>query len=464
MPFPMTDDLYNFDVFPRVFRVGKEAEIHVRQLGARPVFLPGESYKLIVCALEGGNPAEFPATGDYRAREVTADEEGNFAFTHTFDSEQEYFLRFEKLSGERIIQFPVYAVEDDLADRMPYLGDLHMHTCRSDGRQLPAVVAANYRAHGYDFTVISDHHRYYPSLEAIEAYKDLPHELAIIPGEEVHMPPVHGKGNAVHIVNFGGEYSINALTEGEAVREKGTDPKYRSLNGDCPPSVPLSEYEDNMEKLAASLELPEGVDAIPAAVCKWVFTEIKKAGGLGIFAHPTWIANAFHVPERFTDYLMKERDFDAFEVLGGENYYEQNGFQTHRYYDERAKGNNFPIVGSTDSHSSLTSNRNALICSTIIFAEKNERKALIKAVKDYYSIAVDTISAEFRLVGDTRLARYACFLLKNYFPLHDALCAEEGRLMKAYVTGLPEEREEAKKTMEVMNGRVAKLQKKLFAF
>lgn len=464
MPFPMTDDLLNFDVYPRVFTVGKESEIHVRQLGMRPVFEPGETYRLVVCALDGGNPAEFPATGDYEAEEVTADEEGNFTFTHTFASEQQYFLRFEKRSGERVKQFPVYAVSSDLAGRLPLLGDLHMHTCRSDGNQLPAVVAANYRAHGYDFTVISDHCRYYPSLEAIEAYRDVPHDLAIIPGEEVHMPAVHGKRGAVHIVNFGGAYSINALTEGEAVSEKGADPQYRSLDGVCPPSMPLSDYEDAIEALAASLEIPEGVDAIPAAICKWVFTQIRKAGGLGIFAHPNWIADTFHVPEKFTDYLMKERDFDAFEVLGGENYYEQNGFQTHRYYDEIAKGNKIPIVGSTDSHSSNLSNRNALICSTVIFAKENERKALINAVKSGYSVAVDTISTEFRLVGETRLARYACFLLKNYFPLHDALCAEEGRLMKTYVTGLPCEREEAAETLKIMSGRVARLQKKLFDF
>ena len=225
-----------------------------------------------------------------------------------------------------------------------------------------------------------------------------------------------------------------------------------------------AEYEETLGSLADAADLPPEVDAIPYTICKWVFDQIKAGGGLGIFAHPNWINNVFHVSERFTDYMMAQKPFDAFEVLGGENYYEQNGFQTARYYEERAKGNRFPIVGSTDSHSSYESNRNAFICSTIVFAPENERKTLIAAVKDYYSVAVDTISAEFRLVGEARYIRYGDYLLKNYFPLHDELCYEEGRLMKQYVTGTPEEREEALLGLRSINGRVRRLRERVFAF
>ena len=156
MPFEMTDLLRDYDVYPKVFRCGKETEIHVRPTGCRPQFVPGESYQLVICALENGQPAQCPLTADFRSSEITANEDGGFVFRHTFDSEQMYFLRFEDSEGKRIVQFPVYAVMDDLAERYPFLGDLHMHTYRSDGRQSPPVVAANYRKHGYDFTVISD--------------------------------------------------------------------------------------------------------------------------------------------------------------------------------------------------------------------------------------------------------------------------------------------------------------------
>ena len=79
-------------------------------------------------------------------------------------------------------------------------------------------------------------------------------------------------------------------------------------------------------------------------------------------------------------------------------------------------------------------------------------------------IAVDTISEEFRLVGEPRLVRYGCFLLKNYFPLHDELCAEEGRLMRQYVIGTSEEREEAAAMLKVIHGRMKRLREKMFAF
>lgn len=464
MPFRPDANLMDYDVFPKVFVCGKKTEFHIRPLGGRPEFTPGESYDMVICALDQGNPEQYPLAGDFRRFPVKCDSEGGFTFTHTFESEQEYFLRIEDKDGRRINQFPVYAVADDLAGRYPFIGDLHMHTCRSDGRQLPAVVAANYRGHGYDFTVISDHRRYWPSLEAMDAYKDAPIELTIVPGEEVHLPPVDGMQNAVHIVNFGGEYSINALTDGEAIAEKGTDPKYRSLYGRCPEYMPKEEYDAMMRKLIAEAELPEGIDPYAAVCCKWIFDEIKKAGGLGIFAHPNWIANVFHVPEAFTEYIMETQPFDAFEVLGGENYFEQNGFQTVRYYEDRAKGRRYPIVGSTDSHNSYEFNRNALICSTIVFSPENQRTALISSIKDFYSVAVDTISDEFRLVGEGRLVRYGCFLLKNFFPLHDALCAEEGRLMKQYVTGTPGERAEAKAVLSAIHGRMKRQREKYFAF
>ena len=86
------------------------------------------------------------------------------------------------------------------------------------------------------------------------------------------------------------------------------------------------------------------------------------------------------------------------------------------------------------------------------------------AVRNFRSVAVDTISKEFRLVGDMRLVRYGNFLLKNYFPIHDDACIEEGRLLKQYVTGTQEEKADALATLKTTCGRIAKLHKKYFAF
>ena len=158
-------------------------------------------------------------------------------------------------------------------------------------------------------------------------------------------------------------------------------------------------------------------------------------------------------------FLLEQHRFDAFEVLGGERYYEQNGFQTARYCDERALGRSFPIVGSTDTHGSTEHNPGGFICSTIIFSEENRKDSLIAAVKKGATVAVDTISSEFRLVGSLRLQKYACFLLNWYFPLHDRLCAIEGEYLHRYAVG----EEDAKARLDMIAGDIPGLMKKYIA-
>lgn len=228
------------------------------------------------------------------------------------------------------------------------------------------------------------------------------------------------------------------------------------------------EYVSKMLSLADEIgDVPENIDAINAAVMKWEYDEIHKANGLAIFPHPTWRCSwnkVYNVPDVFSDYITEKGYFDAFEVLGGETYFQHNGFQTIKYYEDREKGLRYPVVGSTDSHDSYPTSRGAHICSTIVFAPENERRAIIDAIKDFRSVAVDTISREYRLVGESRLVRYACFLVENYLPLHDELCYEEGRLMKQYVTGTAEERQEAAEWLKAISGRIDRQRKKYFDF
>lgn len=457
----MKTELHYYDIFPKVFPAGKEMTITIKPLGHHAEFKNPENIYLAIYGLDDGNPRDYP----YRKNGATVpfEYDGELKFKYTFPREQQYFVRvFEKETNKRLLQLSVYALDEDLCGRYPLIGDLHMHTCRSDGRQSPAIVSANYRKHGYDFFAITDHHRYYPSLEAIETYKDVPIEFNIIPGEEVHLPDVAPDHiNDVHIVNFGGKYSVNGLLKDEYAEEFGYDIDKRRFEGfDCPDMITEDEYREQVDALIPTLDIPEGIESFTYASCVWVFNHIRKAEGLGIFCHPYWLSNVHQVPENLTDYMLKTHPFDAFEVLGGENYYEHNGFQTHKYYEVLAKGyDKFPIVGSTDSHSSIN-NENAYVASTMVFSPANERVAIIDSIKNFYSIAIDGISKEFRLVGDFRLARYATFLLKEYFPLHDDLCYEEGRAMKDYACGI----DGAKETLEFISGRIQKQREKYFAF
>ena len=290
----------------------------------------------------------------------------------------------------------------------------------------------------------------------MEIYKNVPHALTILPGEEVHLPMTD-----VHIVNAGGTFSVNGLLENSPNdQDKGTDPLYRSLDGKCPAIVPAEEYRRQVEEIAASAALadcPDNVERLSFAVCLWAFDRIREAGGVGIFAHPYWLADMWQIPEAFTRYMMEKHPFDAFEVLGGENYYEQNGFQTALYYEEYRAGRIHPIVGSTDSHGSTEHNRNRDICSTIVFATENERCAILDAVKNRYSVAVDTISKEYRLVGEFRLQKYASFLMENYFPLHDRIAAMDGELMREYILGEADASE-----LSVMKNKAEAQRKKYF--
>ncbi len=421
----MKKELYNYDIYPKVFPAKQDVLITLQPLGCHAAFREPE-YRITVHRVDGGSPRVAFTAWNQVDFTVKPSGDGKLRFTVHADVECEYFIRVWRKSGERVVQLSVYALEADLACRIPVRGDLHLHSCRSDGKEDPAVLAANYRRAGYDFLSITDHLRYYPSLEAMQKYKDVPLGLNLVCGEEVQLP-----GTEVHIINFGGTFSVNGLLEsGKNYLETAGALQGRCAGTAAPDTLSQEEYENAIRRIEDTLVLPQGVDPHSYAVCLWAFDRIREADGLGIFAHPYWIQDVWHIPEAFTAYMMEQHPFDAFEVLGGESYYQQNGYQTALYYEQWKAGRVLPIVGSTDSHGSTEHNDKALIATTIVFAHENERKAIINAIKDKYSVAVDTISKEYRIVGELRYQKYACFLLDNWYPLHDIVCQMEGALMK----------------------------------
>ncbi len=462
----LKNELNYWDIFPKVIPVGKEVEITVKPINRHWNIINADNeadYSVEMLGTEDGEIGLYPDRENNKKVSVKAIGNGAFTLRYTFPSEQEYFLRVKKQTdGWQMVQLSVYAVAEDLCGRYPFVGDLHMHSRCSDGSQMPEIVAANYRRHGYDFTVISDHGRYYPSLDAIAYYKDLGLDYLIVPGEEVHLPYWGEKGNDVHIVNFGGGYSVNALVkESSHVNDVGDSVERRTHDFPNPPdSVTMEIHRSDILALAETLDIPEGIESYSYAACVWIFNHIRAGGGLGIYCHPYWISNLYQVPETLNDYILKTQPFDAFEVLGGERYYEQNGLQTLKYYDLRSKGYDFPIVGSTDSHNSLETSPGAYVASTMVFSPANRTADIIDSVKAKYSVAIDGISEEFRLVGDFRLSKYACFLLKNFFPLHDELCFEEGRAMREYVNG----DEDAEAVLRLIAPRMEKQRRKYFAW
>ncbi|MDD6261799.1 MAG: PHP domain-containing protein [Clostridiales bacterium] len=457
----MKTDLHYFDIWPRVFPAGTPVEVTIKPLTGQRKF-PGfenRPYRIELLPLCERNWSHNDAPSVFRNIYVTPGSDGCLRFTAEFNGEQEHYIRvytsMDESCDEPLCQLSVYSLAEDLVGRYPFIGDMHIHTRFSDGSEDPEFVAASYRREGYDFIAITDHRRYYPSLRAIRAYKDVKLGMTLVPGEEVHLPD-----NDVHIVNFGGRWSVNGLhNASKQYEEAGDELSLRTIDPEnCPPVMDVSEYMRQVEEIAAKTSYPEGVPPFVAASCEWGFEHIRQAGGLAIFAHPYWINNTFHVSEKLINFLFEQNKFDAFEVLGGEAYLDQNEFQVMHYNEARIRGWKFPIVGSSDSHKTIN-NPNWKLGQTIVFSPENEREAIISSVKDFYSVAVGNVSPQYHLAGELRFVRYARFLMDNYFPIHNELCYEEGRMMKEYINGYADAA-----SLSALADRTAQLRKKFFKF
>jgi hypothetical protein len=398
-----------FDVFPRILPAGEEARITIRPLYDHCRFSDDSEYQVIVLPIEGGEGQTSWAPSN----ELTVrPSQGTIRVSYTFRGEQEYALLVSSIEGTAsrlLAEFRLYALHDDLLSRLPFKGDLHIHSYYSDGRESPAYVAGASRRIGLDFMAVTDHRRYQPSLEAIRAFEGVETDLRIYPGEEVHPP-----GNPVHMVNFGGCLSINEQFQTEVYRSE------------------VARIEESL------VDLPSGVERHPYASCLWCFDKIREAGGLGIFCHPYWLSrHRLDVPAYLTGLILDGQPFDAMELVGGyhRSEVESNTLQVARYHEERLRGKQIPAVGVSDAHGC---ERGELFgwYYTVVFAPDVSLPQLIAGIKGLYSVAVEALPGETaRAYGPLRLVKYAQFLLREVFPQHDELCYEEGRLMLAHAAG-----------------------------
>jgi len=427
-----SERIADYDVIPQVVLSGTTTKILIRPRGYHAAFKDDVQYiiKLV--------PTEiFNLVLDSDRFETVTDtlevrpEKGAISFSYYFTDEQEWsVLVCEKEHKDDMKLFHIYSLLPDLYGKKAYKGDLHVHTCHSDGREEPAIVAANYRRAGFDFMAITDHHKWAPSKEVIDKYKNAAIDLKLFYGEEVHVP-----NGYIHAVNFGGSISVNEMYEKDRERID-------------------REIREEAQKIA----VPEGVDAVEFCYRKWIAENIRKGSGISILVHPFWYCDyKYHMHVRMTEYLLETGCYDAFELLGGQTEWENN-MQVALYNDLRAKGIRIPIVGSSDSHGTEPAywfNNE----KTILFSEDLELDSIRRNIKDLYSVAVDTtVPGSCRVDGPYRMVKYALFLLKYYFPRHDELCFEEGVLMKNYVCG----DEDSGNLLKLYSGRTRKFADQFF--
>jgi predicted metal-dependent phosphoesterase TrpH len=394
-----------YDIYPKILQVQRDSTVNIRPLGDHGAFQEASVYTVTIIPMN--ESAMNESSRSYPSYQVKC-REGRLTVRHCFESEGQYAVVIETAGKSFSVELRVYAADEDLYRLRPYMGDLHVHSFRSDGKEAPAIVAAHYRKAGFDVLALTDHEQYEPSLEMIAAYQDAPIGIRLLTGEEVHAP-----GNSTHYIHVGGSYSIN-----KKIREHP------------------AKYHEEVQGLTTELRIPPGINPQEWGSCFWICREIHRAGGLAIMVHPHWIhGHAYHTREIMARFMLKSGWFDAFELIGGQTL-EENQPQISLWQDIREEGCFTPVLGNSDSHGTVNSewfNR----AKSVILSENPGQEALFEGIRKGCTVSLEQYAGEKqpRLYGRHRYVSFVLFLLEEYFPLHDELCFEEGRLMKEYACG-----------------------------
>lgn len=422
-----------FKFTPKIVLEGTEVSVRIKALHVN--FKEDAEYEINYYPTE-----RYSKIGEYKYQEAIKVKpiNGEINFKQYFEGEQEHLIRLKETTVDKVksFDFRIYSLEKDLFERKPYKGDLHMHSFGSDGKESPEYVTAACRREGLDFMAITDHRKYQPSIDAQKAFEKVDHDLLICRGEEIHPPE-----NPVHMVNFGGSFSVNDMF---------------ANNPDT--------YMTEVKEIESTIKDVLDPDArYQCASCIWCFDKIRKGAGLGIFCHPYWmIDTGYYISDSVISYMYRNKPYDANEVIGGysKDNGEANRLQVARYNEERANGKKDPIVGVSDAHGSREGSSLFGWYYTIVFSHNNKQEDLIKNIKDLYSVAVEALPGETkRAYGPFRLVKYAQFLFREVFPLHDELCYEEGQVMRRYLEG----DKQAANALKDLKGRTASLYNTLWS-
>lgn len=429
-----SNEIYNFTVSPSVIKADTESTVIIESQSGTFRFFDGMEYDVIFIPTEKSDvpsDEEMSLSGWDKNRVVHTfkAKDGKLTLTHKFLGEQEWRInissteeRYDQYEKDNNVAFSrgrwkyiaavkkgitlsVYSLYPDLYERNVKKCDFHIHTNFSDGTESPERTAANYRKKGFDIISITDHNIYNASAEVAKKL-DFMHNFKLIPGEEVH----NGYARQLHIVNVGSKYSVNDIFLDEPERVKA-----------------------EVEALKGEVEIPEGVDEREYLYRVWTYREIKKSGGYAIYPHPFWTwKEHYHVETDMSEAVMKNGLCDAFELLGGCSV-KENNLQIALYYSLQKDGLKMPIVGSSDSHTTMPGAQWFDEDSTVLFEKDGDT---IGAIDGGYSVAVESVQGEeIRVFGDFRLMKYTHFLIKNYFARRAEICNASGIFVERYLLG-----------------------------
>lgn len=421
----MKEQLHFYDIYPKVVLAGMDTQMTIKALDRHCNFIDGNEYDILIM------PINEPENVFLKNLKVIADNRG-LVFTGAFEGEQEYKISITRPEDSNpLVQLDIYSVFEDLYDRYPFKGDLHSHTFYSDGIESPEFVAAYYRMHGYDFLSITDHYKWEPSRMAIDFYSGTGADLKLIEGEEVHAP-----GNEIHIVNFGGNKSINEIWQSDEYK-----------------------YREEVDNIIKHENIQKRPDAFVCASCIWVSERIRLNGGLSILCHPHWMPwkRGYSANDSTFFFLLEFGCFDAWEIVGATDI-GRNNTMVGLYTETIRRGIDIPVVGCNDSHG-VVDGSYFNKAKTIVLAGSNSKSDIMEAVKAGMCAGVEAFPGEVqRVYGNYRIVKYLRFLLDNYFPIHDNLCFNESLIMKDYICGVSGTKEE----LERVSGRTEEFRKHIF--
>lgn len=397
----------HYRIYPGTVPADNESLISISPEGTYDIFEASEGLHLLYSPVEW-HP-ESANGGLEQKVDITLKGE-RITFNLHFSSEQEHYFQLKNSRGQNVCTFSIYSLNPDLYGMLPLCGDHHMHSNRSDGLAPPGAMGVAAVDNGFDFISLTDHGLYAPSLKLKKIMRNSGSGLTICPGEEVHPP-----GNPVHIVNFGGKSSVNRLFHSE-------------------PEDYAGEVAQRVEKM--ELELSQELK-IQLASAEWCFDKIREAGGTAILSHPYWKNhhNRFYMAEALISALLKRKKFDAMEILGGfmKSQSESNTLQLARYHEERAEGNQLPVVGAGDAHADT---RKMLFgwYYTMVFCRNNSYECIAEGISDMRSVAIEDVPGEsVRCHGPFRLVKYAMFLLREILPEYREIRKREAVLLRSYL-------------------------------
>ena len=171
-------------ISPRIYKSNQKGTIRVSVLGyaydtATPAEIRIQSMEQYDIRHYDDYCIKSPERYEYARMRMTDDYV--YEYDYEFTSEQKYLISFRVADICRYETY-VYSLDSDIAGLSVFRGDTHIHTSGSDGLEDPFTVACNYRACGFDFIAVTDHHKMPPSLELKREIEPLTDEFTVFRG------------------------------------------------------------------------------------------------------------------------------------------------------------------------------------------------------------------------------------------------------------------------------------------